>query len=116
MNLSYGLTGLIENYGKQDLLDNLGQAIAALKQDGVTDKTIFVVSAGNAHGYPCTAGSLNCIGSSSEAWRNDLDASSPEIFSGLPLRIEGLRPTWSPFRRSHRSRRLHPHRARGSGR
>ena len=50
VNLSVGYRGIIDQYSEQELRDNFGDTIAALAQSGASNKTVFVWSAGNAHG------------------------------------------------------------------
>ena len=89
VNVSVGFEGIIEQYGEQELRDGIGDAIAALAQDGETRKTVFVWAAGNAHGDPCEpgdfpSGSELCVD-------NRVDARSVEVLAGLPARIPELR-------------------------
>lgn len=85
LNLSFGFSGIIEDYTEQQLRDNFGDAIAVMAQAGVTDKTVLVWAAGNAHGDDCQAGSTNlCV-------NRKINARSVEILAGLPARIEELR-------------------------
>ena len=83
LNLSFGIEGLIENYGAQDLRTNLREMISKLAQPGVQEKTILVWTAGNAHGDPCRPGSANCVNGS-------INASTVQIFSGLVAKIDEL--------------------------
>ena len=53
VNVSIGNTGIIEHYSEAELRAYFDDAIAALAQAGDSDPTVFVVSAGNAHGDPC---------------------------------------------------------------
>ena len=84
LNLSVGFSGIIDNYSRQQLLANFGDAIAAMAQAGAAEKTILIFSAGNAHGDPCSAPTPNC--------ENDkINAVSVEVLPGLPRRIDELR-------------------------
>ncbi len=89
VNLSVGYHGIIDQYSEQQLRDNFGDAIAAIAQSGASDKTVFVWSAGNAHGDPCDAADFPnhpelCAGDA-------VVAKSVEVLSGLPARISQLR-------------------------
>lgn len=86
LSLSFGVKGLIEQYGEPALRTHLRDTIAVLAQQGKAEKTLIVRSAGNAHGAECTPGSAAaCVG-------GRVDATSPGVMAGLPLRIEELRP------------------------
>ena len=85
LNLSFTTPGLIKDYTEQEIRFNFGQAIAALAQTGVQDKTILVWAAGNANDRACLPGTVNC-----NRIDNRLDASSPEIYAGMVARIEEL--------------------------
>ena len=94
VNLSVGYNGMIDQYGTQDLRDNLGSWIAALAQAGVADKTIFVWAAGNGHGDPCLPSDFAshpdlCV--DVVAGVGKVDARSVEVLAGLPVRIPELR-------------------------
>ena len=86
LNLSFGVPGIIENYRNRaaELRSNFRETIAALEQGGRAEKTILVWAAGNANGRLCTPGAANCVG-------GKIDASSVEVFSGLPVLIAELR-------------------------
>ena len=85
LNLSFGYSGLIDDYTETELTTNYGTTIDALKQSDRAgsnlDKTILVWAAGNAHGRDCTSGSY-CV-------NGKVVASSPEILPGLVARIDG---------------------------
>ena len=53
VNLSFGFNGIVDQYSTQNLRTNYNDSITALAQTGVTEKTVFVWAAGNAHGDPC---------------------------------------------------------------
>ena len=84
LNLSVGYSGIIDNYSRQQLLANFGDAIAAMAQAGAAEKTILIFSAGNAHGDPCSAPTPNCE-------NDEINAVSVEVLPGLPRRIDALR-------------------------
>ena len=98
VNVSVGFTGIIEQYGEQELRDNFGNSIAALAQAGVSDKTVFVFSAGNGHGDPCdppdfTGHTDLCVSfvDGLGMTRYKVNARSADVDSGLPARISELR-------------------------
>ena len=85
LNLSFTTPGLIKDYTEQEIRFNFGQAIAALAQTDVQDKTILVWAAGNANDRACLPGTVNC-----NRIDNRLDANSPEIYAGMVARIAEL--------------------------
>ena len=85
LNLSVGFSGIIDSYSEQDLRNNFGAAIAAMAQADVSEKTIFVWAAGNAHGRPC-----NPL-TTAHCENNAINAVSAEVLPGLAARIEELR-------------------------
>ena len=89
VNVSVGFKGIIEQYGEQQLRDNFGDAIAALEQENASDKTVFVVAAGNAHRDPCDAADFT--GNPDLCVNGRVVAKSVEILPGLPARIVELR-------------------------
>ena len=95
LNLSFGVTGLIEFYDAPDIRASLGKTIEVLAQTDRTDKTILIWAAGNSHDALCLAGSENCIGDSETDYlgraAGRLNASSPDLFAGMMARIEELR-------------------------
>ena len=100
VNLSVGHSGIIDQYSTQDLRSNFNDSIAALAQTGVTEKTVFVWAAGNAHGKPCVqaefiarTGSADLCESYVENGETKyrVNAKSVEILAGLPVLIPELR-------------------------
>lgn len=85
LNLSFTTPGLIKDYTEQEIRFNFGQAIAALAQTDVQDKTILVWAAGNVNDRACLPGTVNC-----NRIDNRLDANSPEIYAGMVARIAEL--------------------------
>ena len=83
LNLSIGLSGVIDSYSEQDLRSNFWQAIAAMAQADAEEKTILVWAAGNAHGDPCFAFSDHCE-------NGKINAVSVEVLPGLVARIAEL--------------------------
>ena len=95
LNLSFGYIGPIENYqDEQTLRDTMGKSIEVLAQSGREDKTILVWAAGNSHGQLCRPGTGSCVGNGETDHLNRpagrIDASSPDLFAGLMIRIEEL--------------------------
>ena len=92
LNLSIGFQGIIDNYSKQEVRANFEDAIAAMAQAGASEKTILVWAAGNAHGDPCTAGTDNCVGATTDPPVDGaINAVSVQVLPGLPARITRLR-------------------------
>ena len=97
VNVSIGYRGIVDQYSEQELRANFGDTIAALAQTGVTDKTVFVYSGGNAHGDPCDpadfAGNPDLCESYVENGdtKYRVNAKSVGIPDGLPARIPELR-------------------------
>jgi len=97
VNVSLGFSGMIDQYSEADLRANFDAAIAALAQSGVTDKTVFVFSGGNAHGQPCDqadyTGHLDLCESYVEngVTKFRVNAKSVGLPDGLPARISELR-------------------------
>ncbi len=95
LNLSFGVTGVVEFYDAAAIRAALGKTIETLAQADRTDKTILVWAAGNSHDSLCIAGSENCIGDSETDYlgraAGRLDASSPDLFAGMMARIQELR-------------------------
>ena len=92
-NMSFGLHGIVDQYSSQDIRDNFGATIAALAQRGVSDKTVFVWSAGNSDGQRCDPADFPrhpnlCVATDGEG---RFDARSVSIAAGLPVRIPELR-------------------------
>ena len=86
LNMSFSVSGLIENYDAAMLNVALDDVITTAAQSGRedADKTLLVWAASNDHGDPCGAGTDNCID-------GKIDASSPAVSSALPVHVEALR-------------------------
>lgn len=91
LNLSFGLTGIIESYSESAIRTTLGDVIQTMAQAGAPEKTILVWAASNSHGSECLPSS------SAPECRLDtngdltVNATSPSILSGLPAKISELR-------------------------
>ena len=97
VNLSFGFSGMIDQYSEQALRLAFDDSIAALAQSGVSEKTVFVWAAGNAHGKPCDqaefTGNLDLCESYVENGETKyrVNARSVQILAGLPVLIPELR-------------------------
>ena len=100
VNMSFGYGGIIDQYSASDLRSNFGQTIAALAQAGSSEKTVFIVAAGNGHGRPCNTADFAaapgiCVGSnqtgSGELGDGRINARAPGILAGLPALLPELR-------------------------
>ena len=98
VNVSVGFPGIIEQYTTQQLRDNYGDAIAAYAQSSGSEKTVFVIAAGNAHGDPCVpadfVGNADLCESyldSNNETKYRVNAKSVDIDAGLPAHIAELR-------------------------
>ncbi len=85
LNMAVGMPGVIDGYAEQDLRDNYGRTIAAMAQADAEEKTILVWAAGNSNERECDPSATdNCR-------YGFLNAVSPNVWGGLPARIEELR-------------------------
>ena len=88
VNVSVGYHGIIDQYGEQEIRDSFGGMIQALAQAGTDDKTVFVWSAGNAHGDDCDA--IDFENNPDLCVDGRINAKSVELQPGLPARIAEL--------------------------
>ena len=98
VNVSLGFPGIIDQYGERELRARYGAAIAALAQSGAGEKTVFVFSAGNAHGKRCNPAHFTANPELCEPYldpdnriRFRVNARSVDLTAGLPARIPELR-------------------------
>ena len=98
VNVSVGFSGIIEQYSEAELRANYDAAIAAYAQTGASEKTVFVFSAGNAHGDPCDPADFTGNADLCESYLDSnnqtkyrVNAKSVDIDAGLPVRISELR-------------------------
>ena len=85
VNMSFGISGLTENYLNESFGPSYAPAIRSLAQpDAAGGRKILVLAAGNDHGHRCEAPEPNCV-------QGEIDASSPGLFAGLPAREASLR-------------------------
>ena len=89
VNVSVGWFGIIEQYSEQDLRSSLPESIPLMAQADEDDKTVFVWSAGNAHGDPCDV--ANFPNNPDLCVDGRVNARSVEVLPGLPVRIPELR-------------------------
>ena len=83
LNLSLGVSGIIESYSEEDLREHFAPALTAFAQEGAEDRIVLVWAAGNANGLPCEAPIPQCVD-------GVVEASSVDLLSGLAARIEEL--------------------------
>ena len=86
LNLSLGVSGIIENYNEDVLREPFKEFNALLLQEGSEDKVIFVWAAGNAHGTKCDIPISQCVDGA-------VEASSVDLFAGLGVRFPELQET-----------------------
>ena len=97
VNMSFNFSGIVDMYSAADLRTSFGDTIAALAQSGVTDKTVFVWAAGNAHGRPCDQADFTGNTDLCESYVENgqtkyrVNAKSVEVLAGLPVLISELR-------------------------
>ena len=91
LNLSFGLTGIIESYSESAIRTTLGDVIQTMAQAGAPEKTILVWAASNSHGDMCLPGSTapECRLDTNGDLR--VNATSPSVLAGLPAKISELR-------------------------
>ena len=84
LNLSLGVSGIIENYGEEVVREPFASMVASVVQEGSEDKVIFVWAAGNAHGTMCDIPIPQCVD-------GEVQASSAGILSALSVHFPELR-------------------------
>ena len=84
LNLSLGVSGIIENYGEEVVREPFAPMVASMVQEGVEDKVIFVWAAGNEHGTACDLPIPQCVD-------GEVVASSADILSALAVHFPELR-------------------------
>ena len=85
VNMSFGVSGLTENYLDESFGPYYAPSIRALAQpDAAGGRKILVIAAGNDHGHRCEAPEPNCV-------QGRIDASSPGLYAGLPALEASLR-------------------------
>ena len=83
LNLSLGVSGIIENYGEEVVREPFEATVAVMAQAGAEDKVVFVWAAGNAHGTECDLPISQCVDGA-------VEASSVAILSGLAVHFPEL--------------------------
>ena len=84
LNLSLGVTGIIENYSEEVLREHFEPTVAAIAQEGSEDKIILVWAAGNSNGVKCDIPISQCVDGA-------VEASSVDLLQGLASRFPELR-------------------------
>ena len=84
LNLSLGVSGIIENYSEEVLREPFEAAVAAFAQEDSEEKIILVWAAGNSNGDKCDIPISQCVDGA-------VDASSVDLLSGLAVRFPELR-------------------------
>ncbi|MCY4406822.1 MAG: S8 family serine peptidase [Rhodospirillaceae bacterium] len=72
LNLSLGVSGIIENYSEEVLREPFARMIASIVQEGTEDKVVLVWAAGNSHGTACGIPIPQCVDGAVEASSIDL--------------------------------------------
>ena len=86
LNLSLGVSGIIENYGEEEVREPFAPMVASMVQEGVEDKVVFVWAAGNDHGTACDLPIAQCVDGA-------VDASSVDLLPGLAVHFPELQET-----------------------
>ena len=81
VNMSFGVTGLVENYLGKDFGPDYAQAVETLAQPG---GRVFVFAAGNSNEHRCEAPEPGCV-------EGRMRATSPDVSAGLPVLEASLR-------------------------
>ena len=72
LNLSLGVSGIIENFSEEVLREPFARMIASILQEGDEDRVVFVWAAGNSHGRMCDIPITQCVDGAVEASSIDL--------------------------------------------
>ena len=83
LNLSLGVSGIVENYSEEVLREPFEALVAVMAQGDSEDKVVFVWAAGNAHGTACDIPIAQCVDGA-------VEASSVDILAGLAVRFPEL--------------------------
>ena len=84
LNLSLGVSGVIDNFSEAELREHFSAAASTLAQGDSDDKVVLVWAAGNAHEAPCESPVVECVD-------GEVDAISPGLLAGLQARLPELR-------------------------
>ena len=83
LNLSLGVSGIIDNYSEEVLREPFARMIASIVQEGAEDKVVLVWAAGNAHGTACDISIPQCVDGA-------VEANSVDLFPGLATHFPKL--------------------------
>ena len=83
LNLSLGVSGIIENYSEEVLREPFAELVDTMVQQDSDEKVIFVWAAGNYNGDKCDIPIPQCID-------GKVEASSADILSALAVRFPEL--------------------------
>ena len=86
LNLSLGVSGIIENYSEEVVRDPFAPLLTVLLQEGAEEKVVFVWAAGNAHGTTCDLPIPQCVDGA-------VEASSIDLLPGLAVHFPELQET-----------------------
>ena len=84
LNMSLGVSGLIENFSETDLRTHVASGLAKLTQEDSDEKVLLVWAAGNANGLSCVIDVPECV-------NGEVEASSAGLMAGLTAWIPELR-------------------------
>ena len=84
LNMSLGVSGLIQNFSEEDLREYLAPGLDLLAQEGSDEKVVFIWAAGNANGLDCVLDLPECVDGL-------LEARSAGLLAGLTPWIPELR-------------------------
>ena len=86
LNLSLGVSGIIENYGEEVVREPFAPVLPLILQEGSEEKVIFVWAAGNSHGTTCDIPIPQCVDGA-------VEASSIDLLPGLATHFPELQET-----------------------
>ncbi len=86
LNLSLGVSGIIENYGEEVVREPFAPLLPVMLQEGAEEKVVFVWAAGNSHGRTCDIPIPQCVDGA-------VEASSIDLLPGLAVHYPELQET-----------------------
>ena len=86
LNLSLGVSGIIENYSEEVVREPFAPLLPVLLQEGADEKVVFVWAAGNSHGRMCDIPIAQCVDGA-------VEASSIDLLPGLAVHFPELQET-----------------------
>ena len=86
LNLSLGVSGIIENYSEEVVRDPFAPLLPVILQESADEKVVFVWAAGNSHGRMCDIPITQCVDGA-------VEASSIDLLPGLAVRFPELQET-----------------------